>query len=348
MRKHIMQGLQPVIAYASHLMMNRSLPLSLCLAWLILPALAQVPTPPAPTPVIAADEIPPVVPTLADVPYGPHPKQVLHFWQAKSDKPTPLLFFIHGGGWVAGHRMSTLGLILEEVLASGISVVSIEYRFVTEALVAGVKPPVKWPMEDSARALQFVRSKAAEWNFDKTRIAASGSSAGACTSLWLAFHDDMADPASSDPVARESTRLFCAGVNLAQTTLDPQQMQEWTPNSRYGGHAFGFMADPADLKTRDQQFPQFLAARAGLLPWIEAYSPYALVTPDDPPVHLVYRTPPALGQPDKDPTHSANFGVKLQEHCRAIGVECGFYYPGIPDPVHPTIQSYLISRLKAP
>jgi hypothetical protein len=46
-------------------------------------------------------------------------------------------------------------------------------------------------------------------------------------------------PQSADPVAHESTRLFCAAVTGAQTTLDPQQMKEWTPNSRYGGRAFG-------------------------------------------------------------------------------------------------------------
>ena len=39
-------------------------------------------------------------------------------------------------------------------------------------------PPVKAPLEDAARALQFVRSKAAEWNIDKKRIGATGGSAG--------------------------------------------------------------------------------------------------------------------------------------------------------------------------
>ena len=51
-------------------------------------------------------------PTLFDVSYGPHPKQVLHFWKAESEKPTPLLFFIHGGGWGAGSRMSGLTSML--------------------------------------------------------------------------------------------------------------------------------------------------------------------------------------------------------------------------------------------
>ena len=45
-------------------------------------------------------------PTYYDVAYGPHPKQVLHFWKAESAKPTPVLFFIHGGGWGAGGRLS--------------------------------------------------------------------------------------------------------------------------------------------------------------------------------------------------------------------------------------------------
>ena len=80
---------------------------------------------------------------------------------------------------------------------------------------------MKWPLEDAARAVQFLRSKAGEWNIDKTRIAATGGSAGACSSLWLAFHDDMAKPDSPDPVARESTRLTAAAVNGAQTSLDP-------------------------------------------------------------------------------------------------------------------------------
>jgi len=80
--------------------------------------------------------------------------------------------------------------------------------------------------------------------------------------------------ASEPPVARESPRLWCAAVIGAQTTLDPQQMKEWTPNSRNGGHAFGFMANPKDTKTRDTQFAAFLAGRDSVLHWIKEYSPY--------------------------------------------------------------------------
>jgi acetyl esterase/lipase len=282
-------------------------------------------------------------PTQADVSYGEHPKQVLHFWKAESKEPTPLLFFIHGGGWQGGNRTSGL-TELQKYLDAGISVASIEYRFIQEAIADGVKPPVDAPLHDAARALQFVRSKASEWNIDKQRIGASGGSAGACSSLWLAFHDEMADAQSSDPIARESTRLLCAAVVGAQTTLDPQQMKEWTPNSRYGSHAFGIFQKVNGTDRPD--FEAFLAKRDEILPWIAEYSPYALVSSDDPPVYLFYSAPPALGQEQKDPTHTANFGVKLQERVREVGGQCELVYPGAPDVQHPTVSSYLIERLK--
>ena len=202
-------------------------------------------------------------------------------------------------------------------------------------------------MNDAARALQFVRSKASEWNIDKTRIGASGGSAGACSSLWLAFHNDLAEPQSTDPIARESTRLWCAAVNGAQTTLDPKQMKEWTPNSRYGGHAFGFYPDHKDRKTRDTQFPQFLAARESVLPWIKEYSPFEHASAGDPPIYMIYGGPPAMGKEEKDPTHSANFGVKLKEKLDELKVQCELVYPGAPDIKHRTMYEFLVEKLKA-
>ncbi len=287
-------------------------------------------------------------PTLEDVAYGKHPKQKLHFWKAAAataEQPAPLLFFVHGGGWVAGNRLSGLTGNLQPVLDAGISVASVEYRFIQEAMEQGIEPPVKAPLTDAARALQFVRSKAGQWQIDKPRVVAAGGSAGACTSLWLAFHDDLADPTSDDPVARESTRLVGAAVIGAQTTLDPRQMKEWTPNSRYGGHAFGFMPG---VDKRDTQFARFLAGRETILPWINEYSPYALVSADDPPVWLFYRSPPALGQAEKDPTHTANFGVKLKERLDAVEVPCELVYPGATNVKHASLPEAVIGLLKPP
>jgi arylsulfatase len=279
-------------------------------------------------------------PTHADVAYGPHPKQVMHVWladAATAEEPAALVFFIHGGGWQSGDRFSKLDQVLPSMLEAGVSVVSIEYRFIKEAMAEGVQPPVRGPLGDAARALQTVRHRAAEWRINPERIAACGSSAGACSSLWLAFHDDLADPASPDPVARQSTRLLTAAVIGAQTTLDPVEMQAWIPNSTYGGHAFGIVKGVDGV---DKPFEAFLAARDRLVPAIEEVSPVALVSADDPPVYLVYAAPPEPRQPVKDPTHAAAFGVLLEERLDAVGVGCELAYPGS-DARHATVKDYL-------
>lgn len=273
--------------------------------------------------------------TLTAIRYGKHERHILDFWKAQSDKPTPLVFVIHGGGWISGSKERLNRFAdTQALLNAGISVVAINYRLMKHS--KEVVPPVKAPLHDAARALQFVRNKSTEWNIDKTRIAAAGASAGACSSLWLAYHDDLADPKSKDPVERESTRLFCAAVIRAQTSLDPKQMIEWTPNSKYGAHAFG-----------KKNFADFLSQRDSLLPWIAEYSPYSLVSAGDPPVYIFYSTPPAIGQKQKDPTHTSNFGIKLQEHCKTFGVKCQIVYPDAPKIKFKNPTDYLISSLKA-
>lgn len=275
-------------------------------------------------------------PTMSEVRYGDHERHVLDFWKADSTKPTPVAFVIHGGGWQGGTKERVDRFVdPRRLLDKGISVVAINYRLIKHAHEDKVSPPVKAPLHDAARALQFVRSKAKEWNIDKVRIGAAGGSAGACSSLWLAFHDDLADPCGKDAVAKESTRLYCAAVKGAQTTLDPKQMKEWTPNSRYGGHAFA-----------KRNFQHFLEEREQILDWIAEYSPYALVNAGDPPIYMTYNTKPAIGKAQRDPTHTSNFGLKLQEHCQANKVRCELHYPEAPGKPHATTTDFLIATLK--
>lgn len=296
-----------------------------------------------------------ISPAAANVPYGPHPRQVLDFWKAKSARPTPLILAIHGGSWT-GMDKSTYGTIVPdylEPLKAGISVASINYRFVTEAMEHRVVPPVAWPLHDAARAVQFIRSQAQTWNIDKSRIAATGFSAGGTSALWLAFHNDLANCTSADPIEHESTRLFCVGVKRAQTTLDPLQLREWIPNFTYGGHAFGIPQQTDKVA----EFQQFLAARGRLLPLIKEYSPISHVTSDDPPVFLEYPSrgdgrvtdgPPVTllkGQPQADPTHSALLGLLLMEALQAASVEAILVYPGHLHDKYQTCSDFLIDRL---
>ncbi len=320
----------------------------LCSYWLFLCASVPLSADEPPSSVRPAQAangaLPTPTPTLAEVRYGEHERHVLDFWQAKSTTLTPLVLVVHGGGWQSGtkERVGRFANV-RQLLDAGISVAAINYRLISHANAAKIQPPVKAPLHDAARALQFIRSQAEPWQIDRNRIGAAGGSAGACSSLWLAFHDDLAEPQGSDTVGRESTRLLCAAVIGAQTSLDPLQMKQWTPNSRYGAHAFGITGD------RDKKisaFEQFLQDREKILPWIEEYSPYALVTADDPPVGLFYSAKPAVGKAQKDPTHTANFGVKLQQRCDEVGVACDLIYPGAPNTKYKSPTEYLIHQLQ--
>ena len=151
-------------------------------------------------------------PTHANVKYGKDERNVFDIWLAESDKPTPLAIYIHGGGFRAGSKEKLSNDILSQLLKAGISVASINYRYLT------IDTPLPTSHHDARRALQFMRSKAEEWNLDKSRVAAFGGSAGAQICMWLAYSDDMAKPKSKDPIKRESTRLTCVATTGGQTT----------------------------------------------------------------------------------------------------------------------------------
>ena len=110
-------------------------------------------------------------PTHANVSYGPHERNVLDLWIAPSGKPTPLVVFIHGGCVVSGNKSQVRPEAIRRCLDAGVSVMSINYRFLSQA-------PVQDILRDAARAIQFVRANAARYNLDSRRIAAYGGSAG--------------------------------------------------------------------------------------------------------------------------------------------------------------------------
>ncbi len=247
-------------------------------------------------------------PDVKDAKYGPHERNVLDLWKAKSDKPTPLVVYIHGGGFRAGDKSTLNADLLAKCLDAGISVAAINYRFSQHA-------PFPTPMLDGGRSVQFIRSKAKEWNIDKARVAATGGSAGAGISLWLAFKDDLADPKSDDPVARESTRLSCAAVLGAQSSYDPRWIKE-----KIGGkaHEHAALAPFYGLKATELDTPKAYKL-------YEEASPINFVSKDDPPVFLFYNEPkgplPADAKPGQG-IHHPNFGVALKEKLDPLKVEC--------------------------
>ncbi len=247
-------------------------------------------------------------PDLKDVAYGPHSRNVLDLWMAKPDRPTPLVVFIHGGGFRAGDKTALSPTLLDYSLEAGFSVASINYRLTDTA-------PYPAPMHDGARAIQFLRSKAKEWNLDPRRIGASGGSAGAGISLWTGFHDDMADPSSDDPVKRQSTRLTAMAVLGAQSSYDPRLIR-----SLIGEAA---ARHPALEPFYGLHGPDLESPKAFRL--FEDASPVTHLSKGDPPAFLYYDEPDAPLPADAKPgtgIHHPRFGRYLKERMDKLGIEC--------------------------
>lgn len=236
---------------------------------------------------------------FATVPYGDHPKQLMDVWLPESDEPTGVVVFYHGGGFVGGSRTSAhagAAAMLRAVLGAGIAWVGIDYRFVTDSMS---ERGVEDSLADSRRGLQFMRFHASELNIDAEHVGLTGGSAGAGTSLWLALHDDMANPASDDPIERVSTRVSAAMVWETQATYDvvrwptdvfsptyPLTPEELVSDVSiafqvvaFYGLPFGLASDP-DALLAELNTPEFVELRADLdmLAWMSA---------DDPPLYLL-------------------------------------------------------------
>lgn len=257
-------------------------------------------------------------PTYGDVKYGPYPRNVLDFYQAKSDEPTPLIINIHGGGFVGGDKRASVNpMALRLIMDSGISFASIHYRFVD-----GKETIFPAPQLDGARAVQFLRSKAAEWNINPEKVACMGGSAGAGISMWIGFHDDLADPDNEDPVLRQSTRIQAIGTFGGQSTYDPIEIKRLV-----GGRAW---EHPSIFKIYGNT-----TAEEALNPTPERRKLYAEtsaithLTKDDPPLFMVYSEPdgplPDNARPGQG-IHHPNFGRQLKDKMDELGIENVFVY----------------------
>ena len=252
-------------------------------------------------------------PTHAEVKYGPHERNVLDLYLAKSDTPTPLVLYIHGGGFQGGDK-SSLGGEARAFLDAGWSIAAINYRLTNTA-------PAPAAYLDCARALQFLRHHAKKWNLDPKLVASTGGSAGAGTSLWIAFHDDLADPKSDDPVARESTRLTCSVVSNGQSSYDPRFAEKiGIPRPNFDRHSFflpfyGITREQIDTPKAYRRY--------------EEMAPITYLTKDDPPALLTYSY--ANEDVTKDSplglvVHHPKFGIALKERMDELGIECIVQY----------------------
>lgn len=249
-------------------------------------------------------------PTQADVAYGTHERNKLDFWKAQSEKPTPVVVFIHGGGFVGGDKASwRSNPLVKQLLDKGISCAAINYRFRDHA-------PIQDILRDAARSVQFLRSKAGDWNIDKAHIAAMGGSAGAGTSLWLTTRDDLADPKSEDPVLRESSRICACVLNGTQATYD---ITRW--------ESFLGKADPAWL--RAEEGPAFYGFKSldellseAAKPTLKECDMLTWISKDDGPVYCNISKDNGPIRDRGHWLHHPKHAEEIHKTCETAGVSC--------------------------
>lgn len=103
--------------------------------------------------------------------YGSHALQKLDFWPA-STPGSPLVIFVHGGGWKRGDKRDGLGEKGAHFLQLGYAVASLNYRLAPANTV-------EEEASDVAHATAFLIQRAEKLGFDPARVVLMGHSAGA-------------------------------------------------------------------------------------------------------------------------------------------------------------------------
>ena len=257
---------------------------------------------------------------------------MLDLWLADSINPTPLVVFIHGGGFYTGskediyshHYYEEQGTSLVEIyLESGISVASINYRL-TERHPEWAytqrwydQNPVPAPMFDSGTAIAFLRTHSKDYNIDPNKIAATGFSAGGAICLWLAFNDDI--PSIMRP--------NCVGPWNAQSTLNLSMISKLMPGTEAYRNwkllaFYGIDPDDFNLSQADKYETLFNMA-----------SPITHVSEGDPPVFMHYPKVSLFNKSGNltDNIHSPIFGLYASGFFRDLDIPYELYYRVDPD-----------------
>jgi acetyl esterase/lipase len=246
-------------------------------------------------------------PTVWREHYGPSLRQVFSLYSPKTDKPAPVLVYIHGGGWLGGDGLKDANRgrfdgLIKRMNAKGIAVAVINYRY----------SPLPDPVYNAARAIQFLRYNAAKYNLDKTRFAATGFSAGATTSLWLALHDDLADPKAADPVLRESTRLSGVLIRGVQSSIDPLTIRKW---GIAGAIKHSMICRAAGFRSNKDMDANYESKKD----LYKEFSPITHASKDDPPVRIEASSP--LDR-KSDYIHHTRFAYEFKKVADQVGLSC--------------------------
>lgn len=288
-----------------------------------------------------------------DIPYDSKTRTLFDIWLPDSNTPTGLVIYVHGGGFTSGDKNFVYSVQsggawdfpadIRFLLQNNIAFVTVRYTYLN---TQGEAEGVKKPMSDVRRALQYIRSRALDFNIDKNKIILAGNSAGAGTSLWIAFNNDFANATSSDPVLRESSRV--KGVVARETQASYNVEDVWVRDvfKDYGVtwsqilvHETGNIQKIYGVSSPAQY------ESTAIDTYRAAVDMLALMTADDPEIYINNTlrnvVHPYNPYTEDIPSHHAFHARALKEKADAIGLKNVTYYGK--DPIiysHPSNETW--------
>ncbi|MCC6337232.1 MAG: alpha/beta hydrolase fold domain-containing protein [Myxococcales bacterium] len=271
----------------------------------------------------------PVGARYALVSYGADPAQVMDVFLPDADSATAAIIFFHGGGFTRGSRTAGYDGVVRS-LSAGVAFFAVDYRLLR---TDGTEDEgVTKPLTDSRTAVQFIRRWASLFNVDGARLGAYGGSAGAGTSLWLAYHPDMANPDAGTLLERQSTRLQAVAALSTQATYDVVRWSSVVYGAEYPLHTNDVLLQAGELRDAMVRFyglDSSLAADAGAILEVLAQPKYVAyraevdmlqwMSADDPPTYVENLNPDV--DPLQNLLHHPLHGMTVLSHALDAGIE---------------------------
>lgn len=174
--------------------------------------------------------IPVSVTAELDIPYADteNPRQSLDLYlpkRPKTDKPLPVVVFVHGGGWQNGDKRGGFGMIRQLVVSGEYAGVSVGYRLSGEAI---------WPAQihDCKAAIRWLKANAGKYQLDPDRIGVTGTSAGGHLVAMLGTSGDVkALEGTLGKHLDQNSRVACVADQFGPTDLLTMGRPHDNPNS---------------------------------------------------------------------------------------------------------------------
>lgn len=175
--------------------------------------------------------------------YGPLPLQFGELWLPGGPGPHPVVAMIHGGCWRADlPGLELMDDISADLRGAGVAVWNIEYRRIGHD--GGGYPGT---FQDTARAIDHLRSLAPIFHLDLARVVTVGHSAGGHLAVWAAGRSGL--PASN-PLRGKRPLKIRAVVSLAGI-VDLAGYRETGPDACGGPSTIDAITGAADRAGQD-------------------------------------------------------------------------------------------------